>query len=147
MARFLGLDIGSRRIGVALSDPTGLIASPLKTIHVARKPEEAIGELIALAEEEEVEGYVVGLPLHMSGKQGAMAQKIRAFAKELTEKSQKPVLLWDERLSSAAAERALLSAGMRRAARREVRDAVAAALILQGWLDARRTHPSPEEIP
>jgi putative Holliday junction resolvase len=144
MARYLGIDLGSKRIGVSRSDPSGTIASPLKTL--STKGDEAdIAALIALLHEEEAEGFVIGLPVLLNGKHGGMAAKIKAFAKRLNAASGRSVEFWDERLSTVAAERALLEANLRREKRRDLIDAVAAALILQSWLNAKSGPRDSEE--
>lgn len=137
MGRILGLDVGRRRIGAALSDPDGVLASPLGAIE-RRGADEGIGRVSAWVREYEVERIVVGHPLRLDGEEGEEARLVRAWAQRLQAQVGVPVELWDERLSSAAAERALLESGMRRERRRHERDAVAAALILQNYLDARR---------
>ena len=135
--RLLGLDLGQRRIGVALSDPYGILASPLCTI-VLDDPNRGQDEVVSLVEQHEVVRIVVGLPLLLAGDEGSEARRVRAWVKRLQQQLDVPLELWDERLSSAAAERALLESGMRRKRRRQHRDTVAAALILQNYLDA---HP------
>jgi putative Holliday junction resolvase len=136
-ARVLALDVGSRRLGVAVSDPTGTVATPLATVP-RRSPadESAISRLAA---EQAAGTVVVGLPVSLSGRQGPAARAVLAYVDQLRELL--PGLafeLADERLSTVAAERALVSGGVRRRARREVVDQVAASVFLQAWLDARR---------
>lgn len=133
----LGLDPGERRIGVAVSDPRGVTAQPLRVIERASFAEDA-ARLRELVEARKAERVVVGLPLGMDGEAGPAARSARRYANRLRRELQVEVVLWDERLSTAEAERSLLSAGESRARRREVRDAVAAALILQSYLDAQR---------
>jgi len=137
MSRVLGLDVGTRRIGAALGDPTGTIATPLATIshQSSRHDLDRIAELCAV---HGVDRIVVGCPRNMDGTIGPAAQRARAFAQALRKRVRIPVDEWDERLSSVEADRALIHAGVRRLERREVRDRVAAGLILQGYLDARR---------
>jgi putative Holliday junction resolvase len=136
--RVLGLDVGTRRLGVAVSDPTGTVASPLATVP-RRAPAEDARALAALAAEQEATTVVVGLPVTLAGREGPAARAVRAYLAELA-----PLLpglaleLADERLSTVAAERALVGGGVRRQARREVVDQVAASVFLQTWLDARR---------
>jgi putative holliday junction resolvase len=136
--RVLGLDVGTRRLGVAVSDPTGTVASPLATVP-RRAPAEDARALAALAAEQEATTVVVGLPVTLAGREGPAARSVRAYLAELA-----PLLpglaleLADERLSTVAAERALVGGGVRRRARREVVDQVAASVFLQTWLDARR---------
>ena len=133
----MGLDYGERRIGVAGSDEMGLIARPLSVIERTSRAEDAarIGEL---ASRRKAKTIVVGLPLNMDGSAGPAARRARRFARMLERELGLAVELWDERLSTAEAERALIGADERRERRREVRDGVAAALILQSYLDARR---------
>lgn len=145
MARHIGIDLGTKRIGIALSDPSGTIASPLLTLESKGLAADLLA-LVRLADEHEAGGFVLGLPVLLSGREGGMAAKIKLFAKHLRAASPRPVILADERFSTRAAERALLEANTRRDKRRDLRDAVAAALILQSWLDAqpRRTSSEPD---
>jgi putative Holliday junction resolvase len=133
--RILGLDLGRRRIGVAVSDPSGLLASPEGSIEVRGSPE-GLAEVCDLMERYGVARVVVGHPLLLDGTAGEEARQVEAWAERLRERVSVPVELWDERLSTVAAERALLEGGMRREKRRLHRDAVAAALMLQSYLDA-----------
>lgn len=139
--RLMGLDLGQRRIGVALSDPYGMLASPLGAIELG-DPDGGQEEVRALVLEHDVGRVIVGLPLLLDGNEGEEAQRVLAWVEQLRPLLQVPVELWDERLSSAAAERALLESGMRRERRRQHRDAIAAALILQNYLDAHPGHLS-----
>jgi putative Holliday junction resolvase len=132
--RLMGLDVGEKRIGLALSDVTRTIASGLTTLP-RRKFSRDAPRLLALAAEHGVAGFVVGLPINLDGSQGRRAQATRAFATSLARLSSLPILLWDERLSTVAAERALLAADLSRRRRGQVIDKVAATLILQGALD------------
>ncbi len=132
----LGLDPGERRIGVAVSDPRGVIARPLTVIE-RRSFKEDAARLRALVEARGVERVVVGHPVGMDGKTGTAARSARRYSNRLRAALGVEVALWDERLTTAEAERAMLSAGESRARRREVRDAVAAALMLQNYLDAQ----------
>ncbi|HTE69002.1 MAG TPA: Holliday junction resolvase RuvX [Actinomycetes bacterium] len=136
--RVLGLDVGTRRLGVAVSDPTGTVASPLATIP-RRAPAEDARALAALAAEQEATTVVVGLPVTLAGREGPAARSVRAYLAELAPLLPELALeLADERLSTVAAERALVGGGVRRRARREVVDQVASSVFLQTWLDARR---------
>jgi putative Holliday junction resolvase len=136
--RVLALDVGTRRLGVAVSDPTGTVASPLATVP-RRTPAEDAHALSALAAEQDATTVVVGLPVTLAGREGPAAAAVRAYLDELV-----PLLpglaveLTDERLSTVAAERALVGGGVRRRARREVVDQVAASVFLQTWLDGAR---------
>lgn len=130
----LGLDLGTKTIGVAISDRRLGIATPLTVIRRKKFGVDAAA-LAALIAEREVAGLVLGLPLNMDGSEGPRAQSTRAFARNFTGAHDVPLLLWDERLSTVAAERALLEADASRRKRAEVIDQVAAGLILQGFLD------------
>ncbi len=141
--RFLGLDVGERRIGVAISDPNGQVAVPLRTLQVTTQ-EAAVEEISKLAAAEAVEGVVVGLPLRLDGGVGAQAESVQAFVRLLVPALSVPVTLWDERLSTVQAEQLLrretrARPGGRRAPGKnaEEKDALAAAIILQGYLDSR----------
>lgn len=134
MGPLLGLDLGDKTIGLAISDPRRGIASPLQTIR-RRKFTLDAAELLKLAEARGVSGLVLGLPLNMDGTEGPRVQKTRAFARNLSGLTALPIGFWDERLSTVAAERALLDADMSRAKRAQVIDHVAAGVILQGFLD------------
>jgi putative Holliday junction resolvase len=140
MSRVMAVDPGSRRVGVAVSDPTGTIAQPLAALP-AEPAETLVARLVDVAREQEATRLVVGLPRRLDGGQGPEAKAARALAGELRMASGLPVSLVDERLTSVAAERALLAGGASRARRRELSDQVAAALILQSYLDSARRQP------
>src|ERR671936_2517540 len=126
----IGLDLGTKTIGVAASDPDRRLAAGVETI--ARKTFSAdAARLLALAAERQAVAFVLGLPLNLDGSEGPRAQATRAFARNLNRLSRLPVLLWDERLSTAAAERALLEADASRKRRGQLIDKVAATIILQ----------------
>ena len=135
MSRILGLDPGERRIGVALSDPTGTIASPHSVID--QRVDDPLGVVRALCEEEGVERIIVGLPTGLSGLEGPSAKAARAFGTLVAEGIGLPVEYQDERFTTVTAESALLEGGVRRDKRRDVRDKVAAAVILQAYLDRK----------
>jgi putative Holliday junction resolvase len=136
MGRVLGLDPGSKRIGVAVSDPLGLTAQPHGVLDAtASDLKERLQELVA---ELEVDRIVVGLPVSLDGGEGPAAEEARRFAAQVREATGLPVELFDERFSSLTAERVLVEAGMRREKRRGARDRVAAAVFLQAYLDGRR---------
>lgn len=135
--RFLGLDIGDKRIGVAVSDALGLLAQPVLTL-TRGNPRDDMRSLRRLLRKHDCAAIVAGLPLHMSGAMSPQAEKAERFARELGELSGVPVHLWDERLSSAEAHELLYRAGRPRGEHRALVDQVAAVLILQGFLDARR---------
>ncbi|OJT27411.1 Holliday junction DNA helicase RuvA [Archangium sp. Cb G35] len=134
--RTLGLDYGTKTIGVAASDALGLTAQTVTTIRRTSLKAD-LAALKELVQEYEVERFVVGLPLNMDGTEGPRAEATRKFVDALTQALGLPVELWDERLSTVAAQRTLLEADLSRAKRREVIDQMAAQFILQGWLDAR----------
>jgi putative Holliday junction resolvase len=138
-ARLLGLDLGVKTIGLALSDPGLAVASPLETIRRARRFAEDARALLAVIEARGVGGLVLGLPVNMDGSEGPRAQSTRAFAENLLKLKDLPLAFWDERLSTAAVNRFLIEeADMTRRRRAEVVDKMAAAYILQGALDALR---------
>ena len=130
----IGLDLGSKTIGVATSDPDRRIAAPVETIARKRFALDA-GRILELAAERRATGFVLGLPINMDGSEGPRAQSTRAFARNLARLTELPIALSDERLSTAAVERALIAADASRAARKSVIDQHAAAYILQGALD------------
>lgn len=130
----LGLDLGTKTIGVAISDISRTVASPLTTIRRTKFSRDAEA-LLALAKENHVGGIVLGLPLNMDGSEGPRAQSTRAFARNLSALTDIPLVLWDERLSTAAVTRALLEADASRKRRANLVDKLAAAYILQGALD------------
>jgi putative Holliday junction resolvase len=130
----LGLDLGSKTIGVAVSDPDRRLATGVETIRRTRFTSDA-ARLLALAAERRVVGLVLGLPVNMDGSEGPRAQATRAFARNLAGRTELPIALWDERLSTAAVERDLIAADASRKKRAAVIDQHAAAYILQGALD------------
>ena len=130
----IGLDLGTKTIGVAASDPDRKLAAAVIT--VARKKFTSDAQaLLALAAERNANGFILGLPLNMDGSEGPRAQSTRAFARNFAKLTELPIALWDERLSTAAVERGLIEADMSRQRRAEVIDQHAAAFILQGALD------------
>ena len=135
--RVLGIDPGARRVGLALSDDEGRIASPHATLQVKSSAGVA-AEIAALALALEVEHLVIGLPLRLDGSEGESARRVRVLVAKIGEHCALPVTLWDERLSTRAAERALREGGVRGAQQRALVDQVAAALLLQSYLDAQR---------
>jgi putative pre-16S rRNA nuclease len=130
----IGLDLGSKTIGVASSDPDRRVAAPVETIARRRFGLDA-ARILALTAERRAIGFVLGLPINMDGTEGPRAQATRAFARNLAKLTEFPIALWDERLSTAAVERALIAADASRAKRKAVIDQHAAAYILQGALD------------
>ena len=136
--RVMALDVGERRIGVALSDPLGSFAQPHATVAVEGRKSD-VPKLAAIARDHEVEALVVGLPLHMHGEEGEAAKKARRLGNALGGALGLEVTYWDERLTTVQAERVLIDGGMRRRDRKGVVDQVAAVLILQAYLDSRST--------
>ena len=134
MGAIAGLDYGEKTIGVAVSDGLRSVATPLETIRRKKFGVDA-ATLMAIVEGRGLQGLVLGLPRNMDGSEGPRAQSTRAFARNLTRLTDLPIGFWDERLSTVAAERALLEADTSRARRKEVIDHVAAGFILQGALD------------
>ena|SRR3989338_9233896 len=135
--RLLALDVGERRIGVALSDPLGITAQRLTVLERKDRAQD-IEAILRLVKQHKVEELVVGLPLTMRGEKGAQAQKVLAFAQELRRQVGVPVELLDERLTTVQGTRALIETGTSRRARKQVIDQVAAQLILQQFLDTKR---------
>jgi putative Holliday junction resolvase len=134
-SRLIGLDVGTKTIGIALSDTRLVIASPLETIRRRRFGDD-MAVLFALVERHGVGGLVIGLPLTMAGSDGPRTQSVRQFVRNVLALRNMPIALWDERLSTAAVTRAMIAADMTRKRRAEIVDRVAAAYILQGCLDA-----------
>lgn len=139
MPRILGIDYGERRVGLALSDPTATIATPLPTLKRRRGKRPPVAPVVRLAEEHDVEAIVLGLPLTLEGEDSDWTREVRAFGDAVAERSGLPVALQDERMTSVRAEQAVRSLGLSREKREEKErvDAAAAILILQAYLDAR----------
>ncbi|MEL6745144.1 MAG: Holliday junction resolvase RuvX [Pseudomonadota bacterium] len=136
-SRLLGLDLGTKTIGMAISDSAWSIASPVHTVRRTKFTADVM-EMLDYARRESVSGLVMGLPFNMDGTEGPRAQSTRAFVRNLAQHTDLPVLFWDERLSSFAAESAMLEADLTRKKRAKVIDQMAASIILQGALDALR---------
>jgi putative Holliday junction resolvase len=134
--RLLGLDLGEKTVGLALSDPGLSVASPITTIRRTKFTADA-KELLRIVAERQVGGLVIGLPLNMDGSEGPRCQSVRQFAVNLSKLQDLPVLFWDERLSTVAVERNMIDADMSRAKRAKVVDQAAAAFIQQGVQDAQ----------
>ena len=132
----MALDIGTLRIGVALTDPLGYTAQPLLTV-VRKHRNEDLRSLTRLIRKHEVQHIVVGNPLHLSGEPSAWSLKVQEFAEALRQRSGLTLELWDERLTSHAAHEILNEAGIPRQSRKPIIDQVAAVLILEGWMQAR----------
>jgi putative Holliday junction resolvase len=135
MGRYLGIDFGKKRIGVAVSDEAGQISFPLCVIRNSASAQ-VIREISRIASEKNVTGIVVGLPLNLDGSRGPAAEMVEQFATLLNEKTGLPVDLWDERLSTRMAERAMIDGGLSRTRRRQSIDQSTAQIILQSFLDA-----------
>jgi putative Holliday junction resolvase len=133
-ARLIGLDVGTKTIGLALSDTRRIIATPLETIRRRRFREDMV-RLFALIDTHGVGGVVIGMPLTLAGGDGPRTQSVRQFARNLVALRDLPVAFWDERLSTAAVTREMIAADLTRKRRGEIVDRVAAAYILQGCLD------------
>lgn len=134
--RIIGLDVGSKTIGVAISDSLGMVAQGLKTVHWdERDLRSADHELKEIIETNQIRKAVIGLPKHMNGSIGERGEASKRFAKHFEKTFQIKTILWDERLSTIAAERTLLEADVSRKKRKQVIDQVAATMILQGYLD------------
>jgi len=133
--RYLGIDPGRRRVGLAISDPGGTFASPLVVLR-RRSADQVASEIAAICRRETVEALVVGLPLNMDGTKGSAAREAELLAAKVGEATGLAVRMWDERLSSVSAERSLIEADMSRQRRRRTIDKVAAQIILQSFLDA-----------
>ncbi|MCB1070744.1 MAG: Holliday junction resolvase RuvX [Kiritimatiellae bacterium] len=136
MGRFLGVDYGTHRIGIALSDPMGMFASAHDVLD-GTAPAQSARAIATLCREKEVACIVVGQPRNMDGSLGPSAEAAAAFADRLKEVSGLPVVLWDERLTSKTAEDVLIEAGTRREKRKGLVDKIAAQILLQHYLDAR----------
>ena len=135
--RLLGLDVGSKTVGLALSDALGLTATPLETLRRGRFAADA-ERLVGLIAARQVGGLVLGLPINMDGSEGPRCQSVRQFAANLAVHVAEPIALWDERLSTVAVERMMLAADLSRRRRAQLVDKLAAAYILQGALDRLR---------
>jgi putative Holliday junction resolvase len=137
MARVLALDIGERRIGVAISDEEGILAQPLLVIE-RKGTATDVAHVVRLLQEQQAQEIVVGMPYTLRGQQAAAAKKVQSFVSALREAVRVPIILVDERLSTVEADRRMREASVRREARRSRVDAVAAALILERYLSERR---------
>ena len=135
--RVLGIDPGQRRIGLALSDEDHRLALPRETVTRGKSDADAAKAVLAAVVDEEIERIIVGLPLRLDGTEGAAARSARRFGAALEALVEVPITFWDERLTTAFAERSLQSIGVRGSARRKVVDQSAAALLLQSYLDAQ----------
>ncbi|MFO0594223.1 MAG: Holliday junction resolvase RuvX [Myxococcaceae bacterium] len=136
--RALGLDLGTKTIGLAVTDELGITAQGLTTLE-RRGPRKDLDALKQHAEELNADRFVIGLPLNMDGTEGPRAQATRQFGEALAAATGLTIIYWDERLTTVAAHRTLLEADLSRKKRKEVVDQVAAVLILQGWMDAQKS--------
>jgi len=143
--RVLGIDYGTKRLGLAVSDETGVLASPLPTLHRTEEAED-LRRIASIVAERGVTSIVVGLPINMDGTHGPMCQEVREFSARIANEIGVPVDTFDERLTSMEAERVLIEAGIQRKRRKGIRDGLAAVLILQGFLDRCR-HTTSESPP
>ena len=134
VGRLLGLDVGDRRIGIALSDPLGITAQPLETLHRTKQADD-IAHICALIAQNAVTTVVCGLPLHMDGREGEQAAVTREFAAQLETACGVPLVFCDERLTTAMARRTLIEGGVRRDKRKQFIDKLAAVQILQTYLE------------
>ena len=147
MSRTIAFDYGERRIGVAVSDPTRTIASPLTTLHRRAGKRPPWAEIATLVQDQEADEAVIGLPLDLAGEEGAWAAEVRAFGDDLARRTGLPVHWMDERMSSVRAERSIRGMGLKKSAReqKERIDAGAAAVILEGFLALRRNQAAAAE--
>lgn len=146
IGRCLGVDYGTARIGLAISDETGMLATPLATVAVRGIPD-AVRAVTEHIRRTGAVRIVIGMPLHMNSSRGAGAEAADDFARRIRETTALPVIAWDERLTTRMAERALIEANVRRNRRRSVIDRAAAQLILQSYLDARAAGGTEEPLP
>lgn len=137
--RVLGLDIGSKRIGVAISGPLGITAQGIKVI-LRKSSVEAAEEISKIVEASNIEEIVVGLPINMNGTQGEGVAEVLKFVDILRDRVDRPIKMWDERLTTMEADRLLIASDVSRKKRKDVRDVMAAQLILQGYLACRKTN-------
>ncbi len=142
--RLMGIDLGTKTIGLALSDVERRLATPLETLKRSKFSADA-AQLLARAEKFDVAGFVIGLPLNMDGSEGPRVQSTRAFVRNLKQLTDRPFVFWDERLSTAAVTRSLIEQDVSRAKRAAVVDKMAAAYILQGALDWLNRPNAPKE--
>jgi len=134
--RLLALDVGDRTVGLAVSDPNRRVASPAGAVRRAKRFADTAALLLAAADERRAAALVVGLPLDLDGREGRRARQVRQFVVNLLERRDLPALMWDERFSTNAVERAMLADDVSRRRRRAAKDTLAAVYILQGFLDS-----------
>ncbi|HOJ78073.1 MAG TPA: Holliday junction resolvase RuvX [Bacillota bacterium] len=143
--RWMGLDIGQKRIGVAISDPLEITAQGV-TVRQRTTLDRDLDFFCNLINERQVEGIVIGLPVNMNGTEGPMAEKVRSFGEKLATRSGVTTVYWDERLSTASAQRLLIEADVSRSRRKQTVDQMAAAIILQNYLDSVRNKGNNQKI-
>jgi putative Holliday junction resolvase len=136
MGRILGIDYGTVRIGLALSDPLGMMATPHSVLN-AGHPKKVLEDVTSLCMEKEVEKVVLGWPLNMDGTPGRLTESITKFKDQLQECAQIPVVTWDERLTTVTAEQGLIASGAKRKRKKELVDQIAAQILLQHYLDSQ----------
>lgn len=137
--RILGLDVGDKTIGVAVSDELGITANPIGVIQRSTSIRKDIGEVCGVAKKFAVEKIVVGMPLMLDGSVGVQAEKVQEFVEELRKRTAIPVEVWDERLTTSQVERVLIEMDQSRAKRKKQLDKLAAAIILQSYMDSHRS--------
>jgi len=142
--RILGLDVGERRIGVAVADESVRVALPVAVVERRELPAD-LDAIARLVQEQGAEAVVIGLPISLNGSLGPQAQAVKAFGQEVSDRLSLPIEYWDERLSSVEAQRRLASAGHRGRKAKAKRDAAAAAIVLQSYLDAQAGSSAPFE--
>ena len=135
--RYLGLDLGSRTLGVAISDKTGMIATSYKTIKHNEEYKRLLNDVSSIVLDEGIDAIVLGFPKNMNNTVGERAIACEEFAKNLERRTGLEVIMWDERLTTVSAEKALMESGVRRENRKAVIDQIAAVFILQGYLDCQ----------
>lgn len=142
--RVLGVDWGERKLGIAVSDETRTVASPL-TVERCRSDGERVNAILKHTRDLGVNTVVLGMPLSLSGEEGPTGRAVRRFSEILAKRLEVPLVLWDERLTTGSAQRALIEAGLRRSKRKEVVDKVAASVMLQSYLDCQKSTSSGDE--
>jgi len=145
MPRYLGVDYGERRVGLAISDELGLMALPLNILPV-QSSKQVIRDVLRMCQEKQAAAIVVGLPLNMDGSRGPAVEAVERFVQELRRQAGLPVEVWDERMSSRQVERMLIDADVSRARRKGIVDKLAAQVILQSYLDAQASHNDAETV-
>lgn len=139
MGRIVGIDFGTARIGLAISDERRIIATPLETVKAGKSDVETVKQIaVVLSKYKNIDAIVIGLPLLLNGKEGEMALRVKAFAKIVEQTLSLPIVFWDERLTSSGVERMLLDLDVSRKKRAQLSDALSAVSILQNYLDSLR---------